>query len=378
MISIKNKKDCNGCSACVQACPKQCISLKNDKEGFLYPSVNLRQCIHCNICEKICPQKKTHSSQTPLYIYAAHHKDENIRNNSSSGGIFTYLATQIIEKKGVVFGAKFDTNWKVKHDYTETMKGIEEFRGSKYLQSQIGDSYKQAEEFLKSGRLVMFTGTPCQIMGLKSFLKKDYPNLLTIDFVCHGVPSPKIWDIFIKQISKKDITYITFRDKKLGWKEFSTVIKNKNVEIYRNPHNSCSYMKAFLSDYSLRPSCYHCIARQGKSGSDITIGDFWGIDKINKEYDYKKGCSLFINNSPKAAFFQNKNDIFIQKHQYSDIIKHNPSVERNPSIPYNRDYFFFLIRISHNFQWSLEKVNSYKLKDRIIRFIYKEMLKNII
>ena len=203
MISIKDKKKCCGCSACVQRCPKQCINFREDNEGFRYPYIDTDKCINCGLCEKVCPIINQYNEKVPTKVYAAINTNEKIRMQSSSGGIFTYIATKVIEEKGVVFGARFDKNWEVKHDFTENIEGLSAFRGSKYMQSRIEDNYLKVEKFLKDGRKVLFSGTPCQIAGLKRYLKKNYENLLTIDIICHGVPSPKIWRLYLNEIYKK-------------------------------------------------------------------------------------------------------------------------------------------------------------------------------
>ena len=190
MISIKDKIDCCGCSACVQTCPKQCIRLEEDNEGFLYPSVNKSLCVECGQCDNVCPMLHGHEPQEPVGVYAATNPDEGIRMQSSSGGIFSLIAENIIRQGGVVFGAAFNEDWEVTHCFAETVDGIARFRGSKYVQSRTGTTYAEAERFLKAGRKVLYSGTPCQIAGLKSFLRKEYGNLLTVDCVCHGVPSP--------------------------------------------------------------------------------------------------------------------------------------------------------------------------------------------
>ena len=199
MIEIKEKAFCCGCNACVQRCPKQCISMHEDEEGFLYPRVDKTICIECGLCEKVCPVINQNEPRKPLKVYAAYNKDEKIRRESSSGGVFTAIAEQVIDEGGIVFGACFDENWEVKHDYTETKEGLKAFRGSKYVQSRIKDNYQKAEHYLKEGRKVLFSGTPCQIAGLKKYLCKEYENLLTVDFICHGVPSPKVWRMYLNE-----------------------------------------------------------------------------------------------------------------------------------------------------------------------------------
>lgn len=248
MIKVKDKFACCGCAACVQICPKQCISLDEDKEGFLYPTVNRNLCIECGKCEAVCIELHSFEVHEPLKFFAAQHFDESVRAASSSGGIFTLLAEAVINDGGVVFGARFDSDWSVVHDFTETHEGLQAFRGSKYLQSRIGNTYRQAGKFLKAGRKVLFSGTPCQIAGLKRYLHKNYENLLAVDFVCHGVPSPLVWKKYLEEtiarqceknsvllysnplisergsmagIRKRKIDAISFRNKNLRWKKFS-------------------------------------------------------------------------------------------------------------------------------------------------------------
>ncbi len=200
MINIIDKQDCCGCWACVQVCPRQCISMHEDEEGFLYPKVDVSACMACGLCDKVCPEINQSKPKRPQNVYAAINPDNAIREQSSSGGIFTMLAERTIESGGVVFGARFDEKWDVVHDYTETVDGLAAFRGSKYVQSRIGECYRQAGQFLKAGREVMFSGTPCQIAGLKKYLQREYDNLLAVDVVCHGVPSPKVRRVYLKDI----------------------------------------------------------------------------------------------------------------------------------------------------------------------------------
>ena len=240
MIDFFNKSYCCGCEACVQCCPKRCISMHEDKEGFLYPKVDKEACIDCGLCEKVCPIIHQAEPTEPLSSYIAINPNEEIRLHSSSGGIFTLLAEQVIAEGGVVFGARFDENWDVVHAWTDTIEGLAPFRGSKYVQSRIGNTYKETKDFLQQGRKVLYSGTPCQIAGLKKYLRKEYDNLLTVDFICHGVPSPGVWRRYLSELRESlraergdgkntvpssidelpVITGISFRDKSNGWKKF--------------------------------------------------------------------------------------------------------------------------------------------------------------
>lgn len=199
MIHVVDKYACCGCHACVQRCPKHCITMREDEEGFFYPFINETLCLDCGLCEKVCPVLQQDEARRPLKVYAAKNPDDRVRMLSSFGGVFTMLAEQILDEGGVVFGARFDENWDVVHSYVDNKKDLEVFRGSKYVQSYIGDCFQKAECFLKEGRKVLFSGTPCQIAGLRLFLRERYDNLLTVDLVCHGVPSPKVWRTYLNE-----------------------------------------------------------------------------------------------------------------------------------------------------------------------------------
>ena len=205
MICVQDKSKCSGCHACSSICPKKCISLVADEEGFLYPKVNEKECLNCNLCEQVCPFLNPigiSKDEAPI-AYAAKNLDEGTRTKSSSGGVFTAIAEHVIGQGGIVFGSAFDSPYNVVHIGVQKKDELQRLRGSKYVQSKIGNTYQEAKEALVSGRVVLFTGTPCQIGGLKAFLKKDYPNLYTQDLICHGVPSPKIFKEYKKFIEKK-------------------------------------------------------------------------------------------------------------------------------------------------------------------------------
>ena len=336
MIHISEKKNCCGCSACVQRCPKHCISLVEDQEGFLYPAVDGENCIDCGLCERVCPILNPQETISTLEVFAAKNTNENERLDSSSGGVFLPLAREVINKGGVVFGAVYDACWEVQHVYAEKIEDVYPMMGSKYLQSKIENSYKEAERFLKQGREVMFVGSPCQIAGLRTFLrKKEYPNLLAVDFLCHGVPSPGVWRRFLAEtyggyVAKEQgrlqatagkntvllsslnatspIGDIKFRDKtESGWKKFRFVVRQKsaskadqNSVLSSDIHYNNPFMRGFLSDIYLRPSCYECKCKNGVNHSDLTIGDYWAARVTDQNFDDDKGVSLVLVNTSKA------------------------------------------------------------------------------
>lgn len=367
MIQIREKRDCCGCGACVQSCPKSCVTMQEDGEGFLYPEIDMSLCVDCGLCEKVCPVIHHGEDRKPLTVYAAKHKDDKIRLSSSSGGAFTALAESVIDEDGVVFGAKFDEDWSVFHDYTDTKEGLAAFRGSKYVQSRIGDSFKKAEYFLKAGRKVLFSGTPCQIAGLKRFLRKEYDNLLTVDFICHGVPSPGVWREYLKEetarqcggknsvlshpnIKEQDarIESISFRDKRLGWKKFSFALTlsvpnghgAKNTVLLSEPLNKNIFMRGFLANLYLRPSCYACPTKSFKSRSDITIGDFWGVQNVIPEIDDDKGISVVMVSTEKGMDYIRMTELDIRVIGYELVLRYNPSIEKSVGLSEKRDHFY--------------------------------------
>lgn len=345
MINIEVKHNCCGCGACAQKCPKQCITLKQDSEGFLYPVVNTETCTNCGLCEKVCPVQHPYEARKPLQTLAAINKDDKIRLKSSSGGIFTLLAESVINQGGVVFGARYDDEWQVTLDYTEIIEGLAAFRGSKYVQARTGETYKQCEKFLKEGRKVLFSGTPCQVAGLNHFLNKEYVNLLTVDVVCHGTPSPKVWDLYLKEVvnSVSNITKISMRDKSRGWNQFSFVMNyNKDDETITLsvPFNKNDYMRAFLKDMILRPSCYSCASKELKSGSDITIADYWGIQSVAPEMNDDKGTGLVLINTKKGRECFEKFDLRKRETTFEEGYRGNPAILKSAKPWYNREDFF--------------------------------------
>lgn len=348
MIVLANKHSCTGCGACRDICPVKAIQLVPDEERFLYPLIDKELCINCGKCDARCPvsslMKEQRCSRT-ISAYAAQTKNAEIRENSSSGGIFTEIATYILQNGGIVFGAAFDEAFKVKHIGVEKTDCLAKLRGSKYVQSEIGITYIQAKEYLDAGRLVLFTGTPCQISGLYSFLGHDYENLYTQDIICHGVPSPLFWEQYIAYCEAKatsKLQTVCFRYKKPSWTLYSVQLGFANGSACSHIHTDNLYMRGFLRNLTLRPSCYSCAFKTKHRVSDFTLADFWGIENICPEMDDSKGTSLVILHSEKAhrAFGEIANNIRYKEIDIEDAIKYNSAMIASVSPNTNRAEFF--------------------------------------
>lgn len=399
MIILQKKADCCGCESCVQKCPKECISFEIDEEGFYYPKVDYSKCVNCHICEQVCPIINQGNPRTPHEVYAAYSNDESVVLTSSSGGLFSLLAEKIIDQGGVVFGVSFDGNWSVSHKYSETKSGLVCFRGSKYVQSRIGQTYIEAESLLKKDRYVLFSGTPCQIAGLWKFLHKDYQKLYTVDVICHGVPSPGVWNKYLKSIRPKsfdgkntvlsslnempEIASISFRDKRNGWEKFGFVAQfvadeggDKNSvlppnNVFYENHYQNLFMKGFLRNLCLRPSCYDCPARSGKSNSDILLGDFWGVKRRCPEMYNANGVGLVLVYTQKGAELVSGLDIVSKRITYEDVIDCNENVEFSVKEPRFRTAFFkFYAKIG------VDAINKYcrKMESHGIPLLYKKVI----
>ena len=306
-MKIEGLTTCTGCSACMVVCPHGAITMAEDGEGVSVPVISRPLCTECGLCDRMCPVL-----EPPLKIpgegtgYAVINHDEEIRKESSSGGVVTALATQVIDRGGVVFGARYDESLEVVHCWTENEAGLQEFRGSKYTQSDLKGCFKECRDFLKDGRLVLFSGTPCQIAGLSSFLRKPYENLILVDFICHGVPSPRLWREYKRFHEKKSAARIVrtaSRRKDCGWKQFSLAFTFVNASEYCQTLNKDYYLQLFLRDMCLMNGCYECGFKSqlgDRRPSDITLADFWGIQKEFPDLDDDKGTSFVVVHSPKG------------------------------------------------------------------------------
>ncbi|MDY3929413.1 MAG: Coenzyme F420 hydrogenase/dehydrogenase, beta subunit C-terminal domain [Clostridia bacterium] len=352
MIDIVNKSQCNGCGVCKEICPIKAISLEKDEEGFLYPKIYKDKCIKCGICLKRCPvvnHNEIKKNREMLRAYAAKTTNEQIRKNSSSGGVFTEIATNIINSNGIVFGAAFDEKFHVRHVGIDNIDELNKLMGSKYVQSEIGTAYTKAKEYLDTGRLVLFTGTPCQIGGLYSFLNKEYDNLYVQDIICHGVPSPMVWQKYIEfreTKSKSKTQKVFFRYKKYGWKTFAVQFVFKNCKEYVQKAYEDLYMGSYLRNLCLRPSCHNCSFKTKKRDSDITLADFWGIEKVYPEIDDNKGTSLVIINSTKGCelFDCIKKRLNWHEVDFEQAIKYNTAMTSCVMPSRERDKFIRIIR----------------------------------
>lgn len=308
MPKLATNEFCTGCTACASVCPKGCITMEADAEGFLFPVINTQCCIECRLCEKACPVI------TPLKAevcepeaYAAYSLDEEVRERSSSGGVFTELAKTVFADGGVVFGVTYNERFESVHICVDNAEDLAKLCGAKYAQSELCGIFTDVKARLEDGQQVLFSGTPCQVGGLKAFLRKDYANLLTVDFVCHSVPSPMAWREYVKFRAQQDNAgelpqAINLRSKRTGWSgyRYSNLFQYANGVINSAKSGESLYMKLFVGGYINRRSCTNCQFKGYSRISDITLGDFWGIWDIAPEMDDNKGTSVVLVHSEKG------------------------------------------------------------------------------
>jgi len=351
---ICDSSKCTGCYACYNTCDHSAISMITDNEGFSRPKINSYLCIGCKKCQKVCPvNNPVERNEIPLTIYSGWSKNEDIRLSSASGGAFTELAKFFIEQMhGVVFGVAMNEKLEACHIAVEFVDDLSKLQGSKYIQSNINESYRQTEHYLKEGKNVLFSGTPCQIAGLKNYLRKEYQQLYTVDLICHGVPSKRLFEDYIKHLESKlqhRVYDVKFRCKKSSWIFFNMAV-NSHVEEktrkisyeYEGAYYSDPFIRGFLRDNALRPSCYQCQYTSTKRVSDFTLADWWGYkaeDKCDKDFE-KKGVSLIFTNTSKGQYILPQLNMLLKERTLEAALMTNISLQKPFTMPGSRQKFW--------------------------------------
>lgn len=337
---------CTGCGACANACGKHAIKMEPDSEGFLYPTIDKDLCVRCHNCETVCPQdKNTETQGAEPEAYYAFSRNRSVCENSSSGGVFSELACAVMNDGGIVVGAGFDRSFAVCHTVSETPNELKAIRTSKYVQSYTGNIYSKVKEALLHGQRVLFSGTPCQVEALRGFLGKDYEKLLLIDIICHGVPSPGLWKSYLAQEhSGKGIEAINFRSKEVGWNNFSFRVDYSDGTHYCKTKTEDPFLRGFLSNLSLRPSCYQCQYKTVSRSSDITLADYWGAESVHPKLDKQEGVSLVLVHTAKGreAFSGIQDSVVYGETDLDQAISLNSAACKSVEMPPNRPQFFRL------------------------------------
>ncbi len=379
MPDLAEKNICVGCTVCANVCPRQCVEMKKNPNGFAYPAiVGAQRCVECGLCSKSCPvlDNKGISQRLPS-AYSVLSKDEFVRKDSSSGGIFTELCKEVIRNQGSIYGAAYNESFEVHHICVGNEQDLSLIRGAKYSQSVLGNTFKEIKMKLEEERKVLFSGTPCQVAGLKSYLGKEYDSLICVDFVCHGVPSPLAWSEYVKYRSKIDNhgvlpVSINLRSKETGWSRYSYChvfqYKNKRVVI---PNHESLYMKLFVGDYINQLACTDCKFKGYSRVSDFTLGDFWGIWDIDPEIDDNKGTSVVLIHSEKGnnLFNHIKDNLIVKEVTLEQASQQNPSMLTSSKANPHREEAMMLIKngkIEECGKFFIQKTSLFqKMKNRI-------------
>lgn len=351
MIEIKNNVDCCGCNACGDACAHGAITFKTDIEGFWYPEVDKAKCVDCGLCEKVCPNihaqdLKKNDFEKPAKTIAAINKDTLVRWNSTSGGAFSALADAMYEQGGYVSGALYNEDFSVRNYVSNRPEDLEKLRSSKYLQSNAEGVYKEICALLRKGEKVLACGTPCQMAGLRSFLMKDYDNLIIVDFICRGVNSPKVYRKYLDSLERKyegKVVYVKAKNKELGWRNLTRKVVFDNGKTYYGVHMEDDFRRGYHTNVFCRPSCYDCKFKGFPRIADITIADYWGIEKVDPNLDNNVGTSMILLNSKKGvAYFEKvKDKLEWEETKFESILPGNIALRKSiEPAKIDREHFF--------------------------------------
>lgn len=381
-INAVGKEYCCGCNLCITSCPKNCISVKIGNEGFSYPKIDEEVCVNCGQCLKICNQRLDEKLKTiQKETFIGFNNNSTIKNSSSSGGVFYPLAKKIISEKGSVYGAVYNSKFGVEHTRITEEKKLQLLMGSKYVQSNLSkEIYDNIYKDLDEGKFVLFSGTPCQVASIKEFVsrkvdKNSLERLFLVDFICHGVPSPKVWESYLNYISGNlDVSNVSFRDKVKGWHDYRLSISAENGKNVSKTHDTDRYMQSFLTDKNIRESCYNCNFKNNNYCSDITLGDAWKVEKDCIEWADDKGTSLFIVRTEKGRnlLTQIKDSITYKETNYEQWCGYNPSIVYSTNRPLGRNQFFtdFAEKSNKDFWSTTGKVSpKQKVKYGVKRFL---------
>lgn len=346
---LAEKDICTGCGACAAGCPLNCIEMQADREGFRYAIIDGERCISCGKCENVCPVLHKIPAQAEPQAFGAKHRDDSTRSRSSSGGVFPALASFVLENGGAVCGAAYAEDFSVEHQIIEDAKEIIKLQGAKYAQSRTEHLFPMLRNILETGRCLLFAGTPCQTAGLKAYLRIDYENLILVDMICHGVPSPKAWGMYLKHRIQEDangaeICYVNQRDKVSGWSNYrySLRIDYQNGKTYSVRQGEDMFMLGFVNNLYLRPSCAQCQFKGFSRCADITLGDYWGVWNQHPQVDDDKGVSLVLVNTKKGAecWSNIQDDMNAFSVDLQTALAQNPSAYNGSAPHINRKAFF--------------------------------------
>ena len=390
MIHFEKKEQCCGCTACANICPMECILMQPDEEGFLYPYINKEKCVECNKCETVCPIKNNYTEERKIESICLRSIDKDTVNGSTSGGFFTPLCNYVLENDGVVVGVAFTENKKIEHIFVDcnNRDKVSKLRGSKYVQSYLYDTFSKIKKLLENEKLVCFSGTPCQISGLLSYLGREYKNLITVDVICHGTPSPKLWKKYVDYQERKydsTVKEVSFRKKTFGYHSGTMELVFENGKKHNGSARVDFMLKSFFSEISSRPSCYDCSFKTDQHQSDFTIFDCWSASKLvpGLKDDDKGYTNVFINSDKGRKLFERLKDEYSwYPVDLEKAISLDGIMVRNSAIPHPRRDEYYLDLDNEELDEHIQRFIPVSKKDIFVEnsksFLYKIKLLNII